>query len=177
MTGLTSPPYTDEDARVAVDGSEVAVEQANQANVADVATNAEDADNLGGQPPSTFETPNSTQTSFASGGWVSENTTISMDNEDRYSYFRDISINAVCDSVEVSWSGTGDAKLGVLKIDGTQIASEAYERDGSKTINFDAKDVNNLSAEVVYGNNAFGSFDFTLERYHQPSAGPHAHNV
>ena len=82
MTGLTSPPYTDEDARdavdsytddqarSAVDGSNVAVEQANSANVADVASNADNADQLGGQPPSTFETPNSTGETQQGGGWV-----------------------------------------------------------------------------------------------------------
>lgn len=69
MTGLTSPPYTDEDARSAVDGSNVAVEEANQANVADVASNADNADQLGGQLPSHFETPNSTGNAGITAGW------------------------------------------------------------------------------------------------------------
>ena len=49
-----------------VDGSDVKVAEA---VVADGAAAAEDADALGGQPPSSYETPGSTQSASASGDW------------------------------------------------------------------------------------------------------------
>jgi len=62
--------YTDGEARTAVDGSNVAVAEANSANLADAASNADNADQLGGQDPSFYETPNNTANSKLLGGYT-----------------------------------------------------------------------------------------------------------
>lgn len=75
--------YTDSEARTAVDGSSVSVSSATDAtnvtstykgndidsNGDGVVNKADDSNNLGGSPPSAYETPSSTQTTKTDGGY------------------------------------------------------------------------------------------------------------
>ncbi|TKX79545.1 hypothetical protein EXE53_15385 [Halorubrum sp. SD626R] len=171
MTGLTSPPYTDEDARTAVDGSNVAVEEANQANVADVASNADNADQLGGQSPSYFETPGGTGTSQKAGGYTTVlNDSGTIPSNDTIT----LGFNFGYDLVDaISWSGTIESDATVT---GVAIEGSSFSANGdSGTKNFSARMADSGSIDL---NNPFvGSgktYDITV-RVHVVPAGYHSH--
>ena len=171
MTGLTSPPYTDEDARIAVDGSDVAVEEANQANVADVASNAENADQLGGQDPSAFETPNGTQSSTAAGGYETildvSNVTLNGYTNEQETYYPNFG-NALIDEVQVSFSQTSQIDL-TIDVAGMNITSGG---------NYNTNPTVENQADIVVDTVSADDEDFDLNVVvHKIPAGYHAHSI
>ncbi|WP_256402420.1 hypothetical protein [Halorubrum salinum] len=173
MTGLTSPPYTDEDARTAVDGSNVAVEEANQANVADVASNADNADQLGGQSPSHFETPNATQNGGVSGGFIQQlsdsGTLYDYDTEKLNFYFSTEIIDAI------RWDGT---------FEGTDTGASAVFAGGNEygtsgksgTRNFGAVEASSGALEIDNPYSSPQDYSVTVEIHVVPS-GYHQHPI
>ena len=158
MTGLTSPPYTDEDARVAVDGSNVAVEEANQANAADVASNADNADQLGGYQPSHFETPNSTQTGYRA-AW-------SYLAGDGYGN-QNLSPDVVGDQVELRFVDN-DSMDYDLYINGNQRADSEFINGGSDYYNVSMGNISSIEIDDVSGDNE------QIEVYvRRPAVSPH----
>ncbi|MUW13923.1 hypothetical protein GJ633_04045 [Halorubrum sp. CBA1125] len=171
---LSTPPYTDEMARLAVDGSDVAVAEANQANAADVATSAENADALGGYEPSHFETPGSTdETGFAGGydqqinesGTLAESETLTLDFS-----FSEALIDAV------RWAAQFD-ESDVYVTDVSAGAASFNPGGDSGTKNIQPQTASNGSVTIENGYDV-STQDYTITvSVHLVSSGIHSHPI
>ena len=112
-----------------VDGSDVKVAEA---VVADGAAAAEDADALGGQPPSSFETPSETQESDAvMSGWSRVTSNAGHQNW--------ASVDKPADGVKV-WSTSDTVSFEIEGATGDTIVSgDVHENDGTHTLSFDSQ--------------------------------------
>lgn len=135
------------DARNAVDNSNVSVGY------------ADDAGTLGGQSPSNYETPNSTQTGYRAGGSTLINTGTGSQN---------LSPNVVGDQVVLEFSDSGNMDYDLF-VNGTQKADNRNINSGSHSYNVTLENISSI--EIIDRNNGNQTLSVYVNR---PAVGPHS---
>ena len=145
--------YADSEARTAVDGSNVSVGY------------ADDAGSLGGQSPSNYETPSSTEQAYAAGG----NTKVGQG----YIDVNYTNIGYVGDQVEVRHEdGSGDAAYINVYINGQRREDDYYFNSGSRYYNLSLGVIDSVRVE----DNRSDTLEVSVY-VSRPPVSPHSHNI
>ncbi|AGF91210.1 hypothetical protein HAPG_00024 [Halorubrum phage GNf2] len=168
----THSRYGDNEARSAVDNSNVSVGYADNAGT------------LGGRSPSHYETniPNSTEIGFRLEGWRSASVSDTVNVDQYETSSTTVSLNKVCDGIRVDGSSSEEVGLKSIKVDGDNVWSRESASDSfsERTVNFSLREVNQVKIKVGGGfgvDVSGGEATVYINEYHVPQTGPHSHPI